>query len=308
MHYSALIFVYSNREIRRISSRAHFFQGAESSSSGSVATGPDVESRIRQVGDTLDVYRQLFRIESASPDDDFMLSGPAGTSSVIDEIETIEKALRQLKFLLRYGDYAGRVWKCLQLASRRTPNPLPSSVVTVNSSLETDRLDGGHQIFCTLQGSVKALRKDGWSDLDTAAAMEVIKAYATRNQVCHRESKTKEQLRKDCSELASLLPGDWVTSHGAWVRSVNLWDRAEERLAQELAPATTDTSLTRFCANALSRHSISEKREFQQVLMAGLFHSELEHLCDGGEQKPHTPHRTLRGGKVRSVSLCASQA
>ena len=58
-----------------------------------------------------------------------------------DAAETV----RQVQFLLRYGDYAGMVWNVLRRISRLSDTPLPDFVVSFDTDLDVggeDQDDG----------------------------------------------------------------------------------------------------------------------------------------------------------------------
>ncbi|KAF9252886.1 hypothetical protein LCP9604111_412 [Penicillium roqueforti] len=86
---------------------------------------------------------RTFERSSGSPDelsfgDD---GGPDRRAEVSDAAETV----RQVQFLLRYGDYAGMVWNVLRRISRLSDTPLPDFVVSFDTDLDVggeDQDDG----------------------------------------------------------------------------------------------------------------------------------------------------------------------
>lgn len=160
--------------------------------------------------------------------------GLVGIDTIEKDLEKLEKAARRLRVSLRFGDYAGRIWNCLRLASQRTNHALPSSVVAAAEHIDCkDPADGGKTLRA-VQESVSELVKDRVG-LSEETAKAAIRVYAARNLICHADNRTPGSLRRDIEGLERLLSdhrGDDCEHLG---RLVKLWGPAGTWFDEEKA-------------------------------------------------------------------------
>jgi hypothetical protein len=102
-------------------------------------------------------------------------------------IELAEKdalAFRGLRYLLKLGDYAGRLCFCLRIAAEELGKPWPRSIVELLDELRAAEANGEGETLDTLGECLNILRHDGF-DVDMEMVRVAIHAYARRNMVCH---------------------------------------------------------------------------------------------------------------------------
>lgn len=246
----------------------------------------------------LEEYGSLFGIESGSePDLDF--DEPAATT--LENLETVGQIVRQMTLHLRYGDYAGRLWKCLDYASRRVHKPWPSTVTAFAEELKLEeRIEEGdassilQEVVNLLNEEIEDLggKRDSVS-IDMAKA--AIKVYATRNRISHADVKSlgargqNLSLERDLKALDVPVHGGSFGNRELWTRIVNFWEESREWFGDERTRRLTNQSS--FLAIAPS--TAAEKVEFQRDLEQGLLRGQLKPFYDdGGARRPNIPPRT----------------
>ncbi|KAJ5663272.1 hypothetical protein N7507_004003 [Penicillium longicatenatum] len=241
------------------------------------STADDLPTTISRVLGMLGEYSSLFEIELDS-DSDLGLGEPV-PSNPLDDLDKVSQIIRQMKFHLRYGDYAGRLWKCLDYASRRAHRPWPSTVTAFAEELKREERIGEGDASSDLQVVLDLLNKEiselGNTSNSVSAEMAkaAIKVYATRNQLSHADVKTlgargqQLSLERDVKDLDAYLPVNGRTERGTWTRIVNFWEE--------------------------SRDNAVEKEEFEHDLAEGMLRGELDPFYnDGGARRSNIPPRT----------------
>lgn len=163
----------------------------------------------------------------SEPDDP---SSPREPVDLGEELEHIEKAVRQREFLLRYGDYAGVVWNCLRKIGRLSSISLPNSVVEFDDALARESPDSdwddqpqGDGVWGDLTGLVAELNREDGIRIDVEMAREAIRVYALRNVLCHAprdRGANNARIRKDVRDLDILGADESIHSRDAFRRIV----------------------------------------------------------------------------------------
>ncbi|KAJ5657583.1 uncharacterized protein N7484_001232 [Penicillium longicatenatum] len=256
------------------------------------STADDLPTTISRVLGMVGEYSSLFEIELDS-DSDLGLGEPV-PSNPLDDLDKVSQIIRQMKFHLRYGDYAGRLWKCLDYASRRAHRPWPSTVTAFAEELKREERIGEGDASSDLQVEISELGNTS-NSVSAEMAKAAIKVYATRNQLSHADVKTlgargqQLSLQRDVKYLGAYLPGIDCTERGAWTRIVNFWEESREWLDDECTRRSTNQS--RFLAIAPSNDV--EKEEFEHDLAEDMLRGELDPFYnDGGARRPNIPPRT----------------
>ena len=172
----------------------------------------------------------LVRAGDKAESSDSGLEDPNGlaTDKIDKNLDKLEGMVRRLVVLLRFGDYAGRIWNCVRLASPRTNHALSVSLATVSQRLQSGECETVEAVEASVNEPVK-----GGLNLSAETAKAAIILYADRNLVCHADTEGPGSLCKDPEALDKLLAlvGDGSSAHLA--RLVNLWVPAGRWLQNE---------------------------------------------------------------------------
>ncbi|CAI7576677.1 unnamed protein product [Penicillium glandicola] len=253
---------------------------------------------VRRTNETLERSRLIVSQEPTDNEED--LADSIGQSfDLADETRDLEKTVRSQEFYLRYVDYMGRVWKCLELTSRHVPGFWPSRVVAIAEMLELEEELGGGEASDKLAGVLQRLGELGLS-VSSDVAKKAIIGYARRNQICHgaphrlNDKDTRNTIASHVDGLERLLPDEMKADREHWTCIVNLWKECGEYL-EDVRKSAPETSPSPSSSHLLAKppRSAKQKREFTQALETGLFQDELDQLCrEGGSRRQDTPPRT----------------
>ncbi|KAF4248928.1 hypothetical protein CNMCM8980_004775 [Aspergillus fumigatiaffinis] len=107
-------------------------------------------------------------------------------ASASGSLTSTKGSTARLAFLVRLGDYAGRLWKCLRKASITLKDELPDRVGAFKKMLDVEGKYGDGEYGATLRACVNYLRQHGM-DVDEETARLAIQIYTERNEACHAE-------------------------------------------------------------------------------------------------------------------------
>ncbi|KAJ6002961.1 hypothetical protein N7451_005508 [Penicillium sp. IBT 35674x] len=288
-----------------VGSHTRFRFGDDDSSSSS--TAGDQPKMISRVLGELGEYSSLFGIELDSGSD--LDPGVMDSNSPLENLKKVNDILRHMTFHLRYGDYAGRLWKCLGYTAHRAHKSLPSTVTAFAEMLKLEERIGEGDASSDLQVVLGFLNMEisglGNSSNSVSAEMAkaAIKVYATRNRISHADVKNlgaRDQhlsLEKDVKDLGGYLLVIGEDGRDTWTGIVNFWEESREWLDDERARRSANQS--RFLAIAPS--NAVEKEEFKHDLEKGMLRGELDSFYeDGGARRPNIPPPHAGFDEVRS--------
>ncbi|KAJ5563658.1 hypothetical protein N7535_008822 [Penicillium sp. DV-2018c] len=257
----------------------------------------DLIPLVQTTNETLERTRLIVNQEPTDNDEDLM--DPIGEGyDLVDATEDLKRTARSQEFYLRYGDHMGRVWKCLELASRRVPQGhWPAGVIAVVLKLEEEL--GGGEASEKLAGVLQHLEGLG-IQISSDVAKAAIMAYAIRNKICHGgpgrldDKQTRDEIASNADDLEKFLPDDQKTDRDLWVRIVKLWKKCGRYVedVRKSAPETTPTPDSSSLLAAPPR-TAEQKEKFTRALEKGSFQGELDQLSrEGGPCRQDSPHRT----------------
>ncbi|KAI2753377.1 hypothetical protein CBS147339_1318 [Penicillium roqueforti] len=192
----------------------------DSSSSAPSSSSPTSDGsfapRVDGLTQVITAIGLTFGRESGSPDE--LSFGDDGGPDRGAEVSVAAETVRQVQFLLRYGDYAGMVWNVLRKISRLSNTPLPDTVVAFDAELDigeedqaVEELGGPPGAWQILRRLVDLLNNREGIQIDESMARSAIKAYALRNKLCHSSN-----LRDKCPPDIARDAGDCATT--GWTR------------------------------------------------------------------------------------------
>lgn len=150
-------------------------QSPDAASADRDSDGPapvDLGPMVTTITKSLEEFGPLFEEENEAAGQDSGLEGPKFDSeppavNIIEgKLKLIERRIRQFRFHLRAGDYAGCLVNCLREAARQLRRALPDSVVQLSSDLEQEKSIGEGETSQTLEECVSILRRDGLDDVN----------------------------------------------------------------------------------------------------------------------------------------------
>ncbi|KOS36154.1 hypothetical protein ACN38_g13137, partial [Penicillium nordicum] len=287
--------------LNRAQGGSAYAEGSSSSSptEASVHIIEDLSPLVRTMNETLGRSRLIVNQEPNDNNEDLM--APIGQSDrLVDATEDLERTVRSQEFYLRYGDHMGRVWKCLEHASRCVhQGHWPAGVVAVGKDLEREEELGGGEASEKLAGVLQHLEGLGIK-ISSDVAKTAILGYAKRNKICHGgpgrlgDKETRDAIASNAKDLGKFLPDDQRANRHLWVRIVKLWKKCGRYVedVRKSAPETTPTPDSSRLLAAPPR-TAEEKEEFTRALEEGSFQGELDQLSrEGGPCRQDSPHRT----------------
>ncbi|KAJ6186159.1 hypothetical protein N7519_007460 [Penicillium mononematosum] len=249
--------------------------GTVSSTAQSYHITGDLIPLVQATNETLERSRLIVNQEPTDNDEDLM--DPIGEGyDLVDATEDLKRTVRSQEFYLRYGDHMGRVWKCLELASRRVPQA-------------SEKLAGVLQHLEEREIRIS-------SDVAKAAIM----GYAIRNEICHGgpgkldDKRTRDAIASNVDDLEKFLPDDQRADRDLWVRIVKLWKKCG-RYVEEVRTSAPETTPTPDSSSLLAAppRTAEQKEKFTRALEEGSFQGELDQLSRGGGPcRQDSPHRT----------------
>ncbi|KAJ5558605.1 hypothetical protein N7461_002577 [Penicillium sp. DV-2018c] len=219
---------------------------------------------------------------------------------LVDATEDLKRTVRSQEFYLRYGDHMGRVWKCLELASRRVPQGhWPAGIIAVGKVLKLEEELGGGEASEKLAGVLQHLEGLG-TQISSDVAKAAIMGYAIRNKICHGgpgrldDKQTRDEIASNADDLEKFLPDDQKADRDLWVRIVKLWKKCG-RYVEDVRKSAPETTPTPDSSSLLAAppHTAEQKEKFTRALEEGSFQGELDQLSrEGGPCRQDSPHRT----------------
>ncbi|KAJ5433819.1 hypothetical protein N7491_004414 [Penicillium cf. griseofulvum] len=220
------------------------------------------------------------------------------------EVSVAAETVRQVQFLLRYGDYAGMVRNVLRRISRLSDTPLPDSVASFDAELDVAEEDqdddeefpgspGAWQILSRL---VDLLNNREEIRIDKPMARSAIKVYALRNKLCHSSnlrSATSPDIACDVGDVGGMLPDELNQDQATWERIVRSFGDLRSWMAD--APLPGELIFHDVMPNPM------QQEELMRDLNRGLRHDRLNqmHGKDGVAKRLNQP----RPGRAGSDPL-----
>ncbi|KAI2721072.1 hypothetical protein DTO006G1_2041 [Penicillium roqueforti] len=291
--------------VKPAGSMGFFAAVGDSSSSAPSSSSPTSDGsfapRVDGLTQVITAIGLTFGRESGSPDE--LSFGDDGGPDRGAEVSVAAETVRQVRFLLRYGDYAGMVWNVLRRISRLSNTPLPDTVVAFDPELDigeedqaVEELSGPPGAWQILRRLVDLLNNREGIQIDESMARSAIKAYVLRNKLCHSSNlrgKCPRDIARDAGKLGDVLPDELHQDRATWERIVRSFGDLRSWMAD--APLPGELIFHDAMPNSM------QQEELMRDLNRGLRHDRLDQMyVKDGEAKRLNQ---LRPGRVGSDPL-----